>query len=273
MSAAGALKWMLAVTLALLVASLCINLLLGRSLLLAFERLQFARIFPLGYVADDEKAHALASRGGAPAQDAVAPSTDVPRTRETIAFWGDSRAYLWDTTALARDRAIENFGHGAVSSAQLLLQLKTMPLTHSTYSVVQIGINDLHPLGVLQARKDEIVAGLQANMVAIRDALLARSERVVLSTIIPPGPVPLERRLTWDTQTLALIEVTNRVIDELADGQRVVVLDAHSLLRDEQGWLAPQYADSDFFLHVNQAAYARLNSELNALLTVQAYSK
>jgi 3-dehydroquinate synthase class II len=95
----------------------------------------------------------------------------------------------------------------------------------------------------------------------------------VLTTIFPPGPVPLERRLTWDSETLALIEATNRAIREAADGRRVVVLDAYSLLRDDQGLLAPQYADGDFFLHVNRAAYARLNSDLSSLLTVQRYSK
>jgi len=265
----GALKWVLAIALTLLALSMCANVLLGRSLLVAFEQLQFARVFPLGY-APNEAPGTVASGAPARADDASAPAVG---TRETIALWGDSRAYLWDTADLARERGVENFAHGGQSSAQLLLQLQTVPPTHSTYSIVQIGINDLHPLGALKAHKQQILDGLRANIGAIRDALLERSDRVVLTTIFPPGPLPLQRRFSWDPQTLGLIEATNRVISEAADGRRVVVLDAYSLLRDERGLLDARYADDDFFLHVNRAAYARLNSELSVLLTIQPYEK
>ncbi len=264
-----ALKWVLAIALTLLALSMCANVLLGRSLLVAFEQLQFARIFPLGYVPNEEPRAAA----GAAQLRADEASAHAVGTRETIAFWGDSRAYLWDTADLARERGVENFAHGSQSSAQLLLQLRTVPPTHSTYSIVQIGINDLHPLGALKAHRQQTIDQLQANIGAIRDALLERSERVVLTTIFPPGPLPLERRFSGDPQTLALIEATNHVIGEAADGQRVVVLDAYSLLRDERGLLDSRYADDDFFLHVNGAAYARLNSELSRLLTIQPYEK
>jgi lysophospholipase L1-like esterase len=232
----------------LLAVSLCANVLLGRSLLSAFERLQLARIFPLGFAPDER------------------PRSSHLAASDSIAFWGDSRAYFWDTDALARDHAIENLAHGGQSSGQLLLQLQTTPVAHATYAVVQIGINDLHPLGVLAARKAQIVAGLRANITAIRDALLARSDRVILTTIFPPGRVPLERRLMWDPQTPALIEQTNRAIRAAADGNRVLVLDANALLRNQSGWLATAYADPDFFLHVNRTAYSRLNAELERML-------
>lgn len=256
----------------LLAVSLCANVLLGRSLLVAFERLQLARIFPLGYLPDEQPGRS----GTIPDADAGSRSSAAaPAARESIAFWGDSRAYMWDTRTLAHARSIENFAHGAQTSAQVLLQLQTTPPTRATYSIVQVGINDLHSLGVLKSSTQPIVRGLRGNIIAIRDALLARSERVVLTTVFPPGPVPLERKLTWDPQTLALIDAANRLIREAADGRRVVVLDANTLLRGGNGLLAPQYADPDFFLHVNQAAYDRLNSELLALLGVASppYSK
>jgi hypothetical protein len=102
------------------------------TVLVAFERLQLARIFPLGYVPEKPRASSAAASAQAGAE------LNTEGTAETIAFWGDSRAYLWDTRDLARDRAIENL----------------------------IGINDLHPLGVLRARKKDIVDGLQANLIA-----------------------------------------------------------------------------------------------------------
>ncbi len=242
-------KWVLAASLVTLAVSLCANALLFRQLQVGFQRLQFARIFPLGY-APDEKPRAAGSG-------------------DSLAFWGDSRAYFWDTSELARDHAVENFAHGAQTSSQLLLQLQSAPALHSTYALVQIGINDLHPLGALESRKPQIVAALNANLIAIRDALLARSEHVVLTTIFPPGPVPLARRLSWDPYTLASIDAANQTIRGAADGKRVLVLDAYALLRDRDGLLAAQYADDDFFLHVNHAAYARLNSELSRILAAQ----
>jgi len=245
----AALKWVLAASLVLLAVSLSANVVLMRELRDGFQRLQFARIFPLGY-SPDEKPRSAGSG-------------------DSIAFWGDSRAYFWDTDALARDHAIENFAHGAQTSSQLLLQLQSTPAVHSTYSVVQIGINDLHPLGALESRKPQIVSGLNANLIAIRDALLARSDRVVLTTIFPPGPVPLARRLSWDPRTLASIDAANEIIRAAADGKRVIVLDANALLRDRAGVLDARYADGDFFLHVNHAAYARLNSELGRTLAAQ----
>jgi lysophospholipase L1-like esterase len=249
----GASKWIFAASLVALAVSLCANVLLIRQLQAGFQRLQLARIFPLGY-APDEK----------------------PRTAgsgDSIAFWGDSRAYFWDTSELARDHAVENFAHGAQTSSQLLLQLQSAPARHSSYAIVQIGINDLHPLGALESLKPQIVAALNANLIAIRDALLARSDRVVLTTIFPPGPVPLARRLSWDPQTLASIDAANRAIRGAADGKRVFVLDAYAVLRERDGLLAAQYTDPDFFLHVNRAAYARLNLELSHILAAQRYSK
>ncbi len=248
------MKWALAVSVALLVLSIAANLLLGRALFTSFERVQGARIFPLGY---------------APSRAPKVP----PATPGLIAFWGDSRAYLWDPGTLARDHAIANFAHGGQTSSQLLLQLRTTPVVRSTYAVVQIGINDLHPLGAMGSFKPEIVAALRTNILAIRDALLERSDYVVLTTIFPPSAVPLERKLVWDRQTLALIDEVNAVIRTAADGKRTVLLDAHSSLRDRNGLLVGSYADSDFFLHVNRQAYVRLDTELARIVSALPYSK
>src|SRR6185503_9131143 len=130
-------------------------------------------------------------------------------------------------------------------------------------AVVQVGINDLHPLGVMPENADRVVAALKENLHGIVTALLERSDVVVVTTIFPAGEVPLRRRLVWSESTRARIIEVNAALSALAaSSERVIVLDAYSLLRSErQEHLRAEYADQDFFLHVNSAAYATLNEE------------
>jgi lysophospholipase L1-like esterase len=251
-------RWLVLALGATLLVSLAANVVLVRALHESFARLQFARIFPLGYAPNEA---GLARQ-----------NTREADIRETLTFWGDSRAYLWDTKALEQQRVVINRAHGGITSSQLLLQIETTPAVHTTYAVVQIGINDLHPLGALPENRQQILDTLRANLVSIRDALLARSDRVVLTTIFPPGPLPWQRRFAWDASTLANIDAMNRLITTIGQVPRVEVLDSNALLRDADGLLAASYADPDFFLHVNGAAYARLNAGLDPLLaqSVQA---
>jgi GDSL-like Lipase/Acylhydrolase family len=227
-------------------ASLVGNLFLASALLDSFVKLHFSRVFPLGYVPDD------------------AQLPFAIRSRESVAFWGDSRSFFWDKTALSKQWAILNFAHGAKTSSQLRLELETAPPppVSTAYSVVQVGINDLHPLGALGPQKQQILERLRLNIVAIRDALLTRSDIVVLTTIFPPGRVPLLRRSVWDPSTLEYIRQINEVIRRAADGKRVILLDAHALLSDADSYLSVQYVDDDFFLHVNLRGYTRLNAAL-----------
>ena len=87
-----------------------------------------------------------------------------------------------------------------------------------------------------------------------------------MTTLFPPGQVPLQRRLAWDPKTPQYIRDINAVIRASADGKRVVLLDAYALLVDADSGLAEGNADSDFFLHINSAAYARLNQPLQQIL-------
>ena len=231
-----------------LLLSLLLNAVLLFALWDAFGKLQTARMFPLGYDPDGQP-----------------PAKAVP-TAHSIAFWGDSRAYLWDTRALAGNWAVQNFAHGGQTSAQLLLQLQTTPKAQSEVSIVQIGINDLHPLGVMVGRQAEIVARLRTNLIEIRNQLLARSDVVILTTIFPPGPVPLLRRLAWDPNTRAYIAEVNNELRRVAAHDRVVLVDAYAALDGGSSELAAGFADTDFFLHLNAAGYARLNSEVARVL-------
>jgi lysophospholipase L1-like esterase len=231
----------------LLLTSIVGNVLLAMALEASFARLQLARIFPLGFLPEEAS---LSAAIGHP----------------SIAFWGDSRARSWAESTALQGRPVLNFAHGAQTSSQLLLQLETAPPVHSDFAVLQIGINDLHPLGALPATKEQVLSRLRANIMAIRDLLLQRSDIVVMTTLFPPGPVPLQRRLAWDPKTPQYIRDINAAIRASADGKRVVLLDAYELLVDTDSGLAEGNADSDFFLHVNPAAYARLNEPLQRIL-------
>lgn len=239
-------KLTIALFLLLLILSAVSNAILLKELHESFVKLQFSRIFPLGYVPSER----LNSNGA--------------RAGSSIAFWGDSRAYMWDKSALGL--IVYDNAHGGITSAQLVLQLRTQSLNATDYAVVQIGINDLHPLGAFGIEKKRILDQLRQNITLVRDALLARSQIVVFTTLFPPGRVPISRRKTWDPDTLRYVDEINQVIRQSADGQRVILLDAHALLSDSSHHLASEFVDSDFFLHVNGAAYARLNERLQQIV-------
>ena len=232
----------------LLVVSLSINLVLAMALHESFAKLQYSRVFPLGI--------AGANR----------PPIGNPATGRSISFWGDSRSSMWDKAALGRDWLVHDFAHGGMTSSQLVLQLQTQTLVRGQFTVVQVGINDLHPLGVLVAQKQEVIERLRRNILLVRDALLARYDVVVLTTLFPPAHVPLVRRLAWDSDTLQYVRDFNEAVRQAADGERVLLFDAHALLSEPDGYLSPRYVDEDFFLHVNRAAYARLNDQLRRLV-------
>ena len=231
--------------------SLALNVVLALALQESFAKLQFARIFPLGFSGD-------------------AAEAPIGRTAlRSISFWGDSRAALWDKAELANSLSVHDFAHGGATSTQLLLQLLGQPLERTDVAVVQIGINDLHPLGALPANKAQVLEQLRRNILLVREALLARSDVVVLTTLFPPGPVPLWRRLAWDPATLQYVNEVNEQLRRAADGQRVLLLDAHALLGDGNGLLSSRYADGDFFLHVNAEAYSLLNDRLKEMLRLR----
>lgn len=237
----------------LLVASLAANAVAAALLLQSFSRLHLLRNFPLGFVPEP----------GAPLG---APGAG------TLVFWGDSRSALWPKQALAERWQVIDEAHGGTTSTQLLMLLREAPMRHDDVGVVQTGINDLHPMGALPSLRDTLAARLPGQLAAVRDALLARSERVVIATIAPPAPVPLWRRPVWDAGTEAEIARVNALIRRMDDGARVRVLDVDALLRGPDGRLAPEYRDPDFFLHFSPAAYARLDQALQQLLAHPARS-
>jgi lysophospholipase L1-like esterase len=228
-------------------ASLVLNAWLALLLYRAFVDLQYARVFPIG--------PPLTSQPAAPGD-----------ARPLIVFYGDSRSLHWNTDALSRGFRVLNLAQGGMTSAQLSLQLQARPPVRSDWALVEIGVNDLHPLGALRGRAPLIRAQLDADLAQIVGTLQERSACIIVATIIPPGPTPLERKLTWDDTTLEEIAQANRSIAGLARPGRVWILDAHGLLRDDASRLAARYRLAGSFLHVNSQGYDVLNRELLRIL-------
>lgn len=228
---------------AALAVSLAANLALAIQLHEAFGRLHFARIFPLGY-----------------APRAVAPDSDA-----AIAFYGDSRALHWAISRRSK-QAVLNLAHGGQTSAQLRLQLATEPAVTAPWAVVQVGINDLHPLAAVAADRAEVKTALIDNLEAILGQLEERSENVILTTIIPPSTTPLLRKPVTASDLVDLVADVNARIGTFASRPRVRLLDGAALLGTENGLLNPRFVDEAFFLHLNPLAHEVLDEELDRLL-------
>lgn len=243
----------IAMAMAIACLSIGLNVWLAAALHHAFRDLQFARIFPLG---------------APPAAESPAGTTG--NSRPTLAFYGDSRALLWDTQPLAQRFRVVNLAVGAQTSAQLRLQLDSEPHVASDWAIVEVGINDLHPLGVLGEYRETIVTELDRNLGAIVERLLGRSRCVVIVTIVPPASVPWDRRWVWDRGTFDAVAAANLGIAKLAhsdhNSARIRVLDAARLLVEEGQVLPPRYVSQDSFLHVNGDAYNVLNRALGGIL-------
>jgi lysophospholipase L1-like esterase len=231
-----------------LVVSVGANIWLICELGRAFGKIQFDRNFPLGFV---------------PPAD---PEPDSPHAA-TLAVYGDSRAAGWGQYLQADSGlSVENLAHGGITSSQLLLQLSTGRAYRSRAALVQIGINDLHPLGVLPSSKLAIVGRLHRNLTLIVERLLERSDVVIVTTIFPPARVPFARRLFWDDGTLGFITSANELIRRLARRDRVVLMDASRILKSSSGEILLKYEDRTFYLHVNQRAYEALSAGLLPVL-------
>ena len=80
----------------------------------------------------------------------------------------------------------------------------------------------------------------------------------MISTIFPPGDVPLARRLEWSRAVERAVEEVNADIRSLAS-DHVIVLDAWQILQ-ENGRLRSGYGIDT--LHLSKSGYAALEPEL-----------
>jgi lysophospholipase L1-like esterase len=234
---------LLGLTLLALAASVACNALLYRQANLNYQQLAEVQLDPYGL-----------RRPDFPPESPDAASQGLP----VAVFFGDSRARDWPAPHVPGYRFV-NRGIGGQTTEQVRgrFEAHVAPLSPRVV-VVQAGINDLKAIPLLPHRRDEIVAGCKANLREVVRRAGDGAATVIVTTIIPPGPVPLERRPVWSPEVERAVEEVNADLRGLASG-RVIVLDAWKLLEDG-GRLRDGYGRDT--LHLNARGYEVLNGGL-----------
>ncbi|HEU4327137.1 MAG TPA: GDSL-type esterase/lipase family protein [Roseiflexaceae bacterium] len=238
------LRLLLCAALALLVASLVLNVVLllrARS----FERAYNAeRLLPFGPDPGQPPARSAALR---------------------LVLLGDSRARQWGSPPLGPRFEVLNRGVDGQTAAQALLRFdrQIAPLRPDIV-VIQVGVNDL----VASAESFPAEHGLfRAGCIDAIAALVHRTRAsgatVVLTTIFPIGPPTLQQRILPTPDIAGSIDTVNAALVALA-GDGVLVLDTQPLLADPRGVLRPEYRVDR--LHLSAAGYAALSPALARLL-------
>jgi lysophospholipase L1-like esterase len=183
--------------------------------------------------------------------------------RPLVVFYGDSRAAQWVAPNMPGFN-FANRGIGNQTTEQVLgrFDAHLRPLKPDIV-VLQVGINDLKSIPVLPNQKARIITQCKTNIAQLVKRSRALGAKVIHSTILPPAQMPLERRPVWSAEVNVAVLELNDYIRSLA-GEGVLVLDAHTLLANEQGLMRDNLSRD--FLHANESAYAILNADLAMLL-------
>jgi lysophospholipase L1-like esterase len=195
------------------------------------------------------------------------PASNRDLTKPLVVFFGDSRSRAWTAIANISFEFI-NRGIDGQTTNQVLGRVSAHVATLSPqFVVVQVGINDLKDIATFPNELKSIVSGCKQNIQKIVEQLSkGRKTTVILTTIFPVPELTQSRRLYWSEDVdRAIIEV-NQYIKSL-EGDRVIILDAASLLADEGGKIRQIYSLD--FLHLNNNGYTMLNDELSKILINQ----
>ena len=228
-----------------LVASLAGNILLYQQADESYRRLSEVELDPYGL-----------KHAKFPADSPA--GSDLP----VVLFFGDSRAMYWPAPTVAGCRYV-NRGIGGQTTEQVRgrFAANVTPVS-PRIMVLQAGINDLKAIPLLPYRRDQIIADCKANLHEIVKRAVDGGAIVVVSTVFPPGKVPLERKLEWSPEVEKAVEEVNADLRTLAS-DRVIVFDAWKTLEDH-GQLRDGYGLDT--LHLSAAGYAALNPELGKIL-------
>lgn len=192
--------------------------------------------------------------------DARPPDSSAIR----VVLFGDSRAQQWPSPEVSDSYTFINRGIGAQTSAQVRLRFAAhvQPLKPDVL-LIQMCINDLKTIPLFPESRDSLVTDCQQNIAAILDEARAMGTVVILTTIFPVGPPPLQRWLVWSDDIARAVETANDSIRSLASDD-VIILDAYALLVDSNGLLRADLSVDE--LHLNAAGYALLNQSLIPLI-------
>ena len=198
-----------------------------------------------------------------PAEAVPPPQSEGAPIR--VVFLGDSRAAAWPAPVRLDGFEFINRGIGAETTAQTLARYDAhvSPL-YADILIVQAGINDLKTIPLFPERQEAIIQSVKMNLAEIVQRALDQDMRVVLTTIIPEGQIPLERRLFWSDGVKQGIDEVNAYLTSL-EGEQITVIDTGKVLAGSDGLVRSEYRYD--FLHLNEKGYEALNEELKEVLT------
>jgi lysophospholipase L1-like esterase len=180
-------------------------------------------------------------------------------TKSRVVLFGDSRAASWISPQIEGYEFI-NRGIGSQTSIQNSdrFSAHVRPLKPNIV-VIQVGVNDLKTIALFPERKQEIIANCQANIKRIVQETKNLGAVAIVTTILPVGEVPLERKFFWSDEIAVAIKEVNTYIATLANN-KTIVFDTFPILADDRGMMSRKYSLDE--LHLNPQGYAVLNREL-----------
>ena len=184
---------------------------------------------------------------------------------QAIIILGDSRVAQWNPLPVIDGNPIIAVGVGGLTAVQLAQAIPNLDFDFDGRTVlVQVGINDLKTLGYTDTSRDAIVRSTTAALQKIASELTAAGAKVVLTTVIPPGPTSLTRRPIWTSETNeATVEVNAHITSD-------ALADVHSIIDFRETLGSPSQIDSRYAtdtLHVNAIAYQRLSEAVERSLS------
>ncbi|MBE9226396.1 SGNH/GDSL hydrolase family protein [Phormidium sp. LEGE 05292] len=189
------------------------------------------------------------------------PANLTNEATKKVVFFGDSRAENWTFPSEIKGFSPVNRGVSGQTSTQVLgrFEKQVLPLRPQII-IVQVGINDLKAIPLFPDRQTTIIANCKANIQEIVKRSRSLGATVILTTIIPAGEIPLERKPFWSSDIDRAVVEINSYISSL-QAPNVIILDSYSLLEQKQK--NNYYRDS---LHLNDRGYEILNKELTKML-------
>lgn len=159
---------------------------------------------------------------------------------------------------------VVNAGVCGQTTTQILARYRLHILVYRPRVIlIQAGINDLKAIPLLPDKEHEIIALCKDHLREMVQIARQQHSKVILTTIIPSGEVPLARRPVWSGEiSNALREVNSFLLTLRSEG--VDVINPAKSITDQQGRIASHYRKD--FLHLNAAGYAALNHEIRPQL-------
>jgi len=231
--------------LAMLAGSITLNFVLGRTSLKYYVFLNQTTLDPFGLLKGSD--------------DPINPAAT-----HRVVMIGDSRAQAWPPPPGIESAQFINQGISGQTTAQVLgrFQQHVADLEPDVV-LIQVGINDLKTIPLFPDRGANIIEQCGSNIQELASRSLDTGAKVIVTTIIPAGRVPLARIPFWPSEVDQAIDSCNTSIEALSSN-RVMVFDTSAIVSGRNGRVQPKYQRD--FLHLNGAGYQALNRELTSAL-------